>query len=97
MITAAQRMMITKALGPAVMRAAEALHSQLSTWGKADAALWRNFLQALHEGAGDEVMNSPLGLTMQLAILGKIQGDSDASLQRSAGRGSGFPKHRRQF
>jgi hypothetical protein len=77
------------------MRAADALQFHLSTYQKAPAALWREFLQALHEGAGDEVMNSALGLAVRMAILGRIQND-DASERRHAGRGSGFP-NRRQF
>lgn len=91
MITAAQRMTITRALGPAVMRAADALHSQLSTWGKADARLWRSFLQALHEGVGDEVMNSPLGLAVQMAILGRMKNGNDDAGERRPKPGGGFP------
>jgi hypothetical protein len=90
MITAAQRMTITRALGRDVMRAADALHSQINEHGKADAALWQAFLQALHEGAGDEVMGSPLGMAVQMAILGRIYGNDDAS-ERRRSRGSGFP------
>jgi hypothetical protein len=85
-ITAAQRMTITRELGPGVMRAADALRVQLNEHGKADAALWRAFLQALMDGAGD-AMSSPLGMAIQLAIVGKIQGDrnanDDASERRS--------------
>ena len=72
MITPAQRMTITRELGPGVMRAADALRVQLNGHGKADATLWRAFLQALMDGAGD-AMSSPIGVTLQLAIVGKIQ------------------------
>jgi len=90
-MTAAQRMLIGQALGRDVLSAAETLNFHLNAYGKADASLWRELLEKLFEGAGDELMGSPLGLTIQIAILGKIQGDSDASVQRRAGRGSGFP------
>jgi hypothetical protein len=89
-MTAAQRLTIQTSLGRDVVRIAEEIHFLLNSYGKCDAAKWREFLAALHEGGGD-AMNSPIGLTLQLAILGRIKGDSDASLQRSAGRGSGFP------
>jgi hypothetical protein len=95
-VTAAQRLSIQTALGRDVLQLAEEIQFCLNTYRKCDAALWRRFLEALLKGAGD-AMESPIGLTLQLAILGKIQGDSDASLQRSAGRGSGFPNSKRQF
>lgn len=78
-MTAAQRMLIGKALGPGVLQAAEQIQFCLNTYGKADAALWRDFLQKLWNGAGDEVMNSPLGLAMQIAIQGRIQGDNNGN------------------
>jgi hypothetical protein len=88
---AAQRLQIQTALGRDVLRLASEIEFCLSSYGKCDAGKWREFLQALHEGAGEEVMGSSIGQVLQLAILGKIRGDSDASLQRRAGRGSGFP------
>jgi hypothetical protein len=95
-ITAAQRMTITRELGPGVMRAADALRVQLSEHGKANAALWRAFLQALMDGAGD-AMSSPIGMAIQLAIVGKIQGETngDTSECRSRKPSGGFPQ--RQF
>jgi len=72
-----------------------ALLFHLSTYGRADAALWRDFLQALLDGAGDEVMNSPLGLAVQMAILGRIQGDSNGNGRAGLpSRGWGFPSKR---
>jgi hypothetical protein len=94
MISAEQRMTISEELGPRVMQAVDALQFHLSSYGKADAALWRTFLQALHEGAGDEVMNSPLGLAMQMAILGRIENANDASDRAVRKPGLGFRERR---
>ena len=74
-MTAAQREQIKLALGRDVLRIAEEIQFCLNTYGKCDAAKWREFLQALFEGAGDEAMSSPAGLVLQLAILGKIRGE----------------------
>ncbi len=98
-MTAAQREHIRLALGRNVLRAADALRVQLNEHGKAPASMWRDFLQALHEGAGD-AMSSPLGMVMQLAIVGKIQGarnDTDDASERRRSPGAGFPANRRQF
>jgi hypothetical protein len=86
-------MLIGQTLGRDVLAAAETIQFHLCSYGKCDAALWRDFLQKLHKGAGDEVMGSPLGMALQMAIHGRILGDpnGDASVQRRAGRGSGFP------
>jgi hypothetical protein len=90
----AQREQIKLALGRDVLSVAQEIHFCLNSYGKADADLWRKFLEALHKSAGDEVMNAPLGLTIQLAILGRIQGEQydGASLPR---RGGGFPSNPR--
>jgi hypothetical protein len=96
-ITAAQRIMISTALGPGVMQAVNEIQYNLQSYGRADAKLWRDLLQVLHDGAGDAI-ESPLGMALQMAIHGKIgdpNGNGDASLQRRK-PGSGFPD-RRQF
>ena len=92
-MTAAQRLSIQTALGRDVLQLAEEIQFCLNTYRKCDAALWRRFLEALLKGAGD-AMESPIGLTLQLAILGKIQGEQNdgASLPR---RGGGFPSNGR--
>ena len=90
-ITAAQRMTITRALGPGVMRAADALHLQLSTWGKADARLWRNFLQESMDGGGETAMSTPIGMAVQMAILGRIQNATDDTSECRPKPGGGFP------
>ena len=73
-LTAAERMRIGAALGRPALRPAEALCAELNQHGRARAESWRAFLRALHEGAGEAVMSSPLGLAVQLAIVGRIQG-----------------------
>lgn len=97
-MTAAMRLQIQTALGRDVVKAAEQIQFCLNTYQKADAALWRTFLQALHEGAGETVMFSPLGMVMQLAILGRIQNGNDGAAlpRRKPTAGSGFP-NKRQF
>ncbi len=89
-MTAAQREQIRLALGRDTLRIAQELQFCLNTYGRADTSKWREFLEALHQGAGDEAMSSPVGLALQLAILGRIQGEQNdgASLPR---RGGGFP------
>jgi len=76
------------------LQAADALRAQLNEYGKADAALWRTFLRCLMDGAGETAMASPIGMALQLAIAGKIQGDrnahDDASERRRKPSG-GFP------
>jgi hypothetical protein len=97
-MTAAQRLSIQTALGRDVLQLAEEIQFCLNTYRKCDAALWRRFLEALLKGAGGEVMGSPLGLTMQLAILGRIQNaTNDANERRTKSPGGGFPNSRRQF
>jgi len=76
-MTAAQRMLMGTALGRDVLSASETIQFHLNTYGRCDVRLWKDFLEKLHKGAGDEVMGSPLGLATQLAILGRIQGDSN--------------------
>jgi hypothetical protein len=93
-MTAVERMRVVSALGHETLRAADALRVQLNTYGKAPAAMWRKFLRALMEGAGATVMSSPLGLAIQLAIIGTIQGATNGNEDQGASsrsRGSGFP------
>ncbi len=90
---------ISMSLGPRVTSAALALASELNETGKASSNAWRIFLTALHEGAGEEVMTSALGLAVRMAILGRIDGDTengnDASVRRQqSSRGAGFPIRR---
>jgi hypothetical protein len=97
--SAAERMNIGRVLGHDVLKAADAIQAELTTYGKARAASWRTLLQALMDGAGD-AMSSPVGMSIQLAILGKIQGAKDANddgaSERQSGRpGAGFPGNRR--
>ena len=66
-MTVAQRMLIGQ-LGPDVLRATERLQSCLLSFGKADAALWREFLEKLMRGPNAEVMNTPLGIALQWAL-----------------------------
>jgi hypothetical protein len=96
-INAAELSRISISLGPRVTSAALALHRELSESGKASANAWRVFLTALHEGAGEEVMTSPLGLAVQMAILGKIEeskNGNDANVRQQSSRGAGFPIRR---
>jgi hypothetical protein len=94
-VTAAQRMMISTALGPGVMQAVDLIQFHLNTYGKTDGKLWRDLLQALHDGAGDEAMGSPLGLALQMAIHGRIQnGNDDSASERRPKPGGGFPNRR---
>ncbi len=96
-MTVAERARVTSALGRDVLRAADALSVQLNHHGQASADQWRAFLQALMDGGGD-AMSSPLGFAIQMAILGKIQGETngnnDTSECRSRKPGGGF---QRQF
>lgn len=69
-LTVAERMQIGSALGRPVLRAADALRVQLNEHSKAPASMWRAFLQALLDGAGD-AMSSPIGMALQLAIVGR--------------------------
>jgi hypothetical protein len=87
----AQREQIKLALGRDVLSVAQEIQFCLNTYGKADAALWRRFLEALHKSAGDEVMNSPLGLTIQMAILGRIQNGNDGASEPRRKPSGGFP------
>jgi hypothetical protein len=92
-LTAAERMRIGAALGRPALRAADALRVQLNEHGKAPASMWRAFLRALMDGAGD-AMSSPIGMALQLAIVGKIQereDDDDATARRPSPR-AGFPR-----
>lgn len=73
-MTAAERTRIMRLLGRPVIETADALRVQLNNAGHAPAGLWRNFLQSLMDGAG-EAMETPVGVALQLAIVGKIQGD----------------------
>jgi hypothetical protein len=87
------------ALGPRVTSAALAVARELRETGRASSNAWRIFLEALHEGAGETAMNSPIGLAIQMAILGRINGDNengnDASVRRQqSSRGAGFPIRR---
>jgi len=96
-MTAAQRMTITRELGPRVMKAAEQIQFRLNTYGKADASLWRNLLTEIHATPeGEKQLSTSAGQIFQLAILGRLQnGNDDASLRRRE-PGGGFP-NRRQF
>ena len=93
-VTAAQREQIKLALGRDVLKVAEEVQSCLSTYGKCDAALWRRFLETLWKGAGDEAMGSPVGLAIQMAILGRINdGRNDDASERRRKPGGGFPRN----
>jgi hypothetical protein len=98
-IDARELSFVSIALGPRVTSAALAVARELAETGKASSNAWRIFLQALWEH--EEVMNSPLGLAVQMAILGRINGDNengngnDASARRQqSSRGAGFPIRR---
>lgn len=79
-LTAAQRMQLRSALGPDVLRAAERLQQSFETDGRAPAFLWRELLQVLHRQHAD-VMESPMGQLISVAVLGRIGRE----------RGAGFP------
>ena len=78
-----------------VTSAALSLALELNQMGKDSANAWHIFLEAHHEGAGETVMSSPLGLAVQIRIIGTIEGDrngNDASARRQkSSRGAGFP------
>jgi hypothetical protein len=98
-MTTAERLRISAALGHPALRAADALRVQLNEHGKAPASMWRAFLQALIDGAGETAMSTPVGMALQLAIVGKIQGErnenDDASERHQRRPGEGFPGNRR--
>jgi hypothetical protein len=87
-MTAAERMSIGAALGRDVLQAADALRAQLNEHGKASAAMWRAFLQALMDGAGETAMSTPVGMAIQMAILSKIQEKQMATTRVSAVQGN---------
>jgi len=100
-LTAAERMNITRLLGRPVIETADALRVQLNNAGTAPAWMWRAFLQTLMEGAGD-AMSSPIGITIQSAIVGKINsgdnyGNDDASERHRGRPDEGFPGNRRVY
>jgi hypothetical protein len=70
-------MQLTAALGPEVVRVADRLQQ---CDGRADAALWRDLLQALYSTNAD-VMETPLGQLFTFAVVGRINGE----------RGAGYP------
>ena len=86
--------MIQKELGPAVLKKADEIQFLLNTYQKADATEWRDLLQALFDGAGEEAMSSPLGMAIQTAIQGRIQNDNGASVPRQRRPRGGFPQRR---
>ena len=97
-LTASERMTVARALGRNVLKLADQIFLNFQKDGTAPSWLFREFLQALHDGAGDTAMSSPVGLILQTAILGKIgdkNGNDDAS-ERRRSPGGGFPS-RRQF
>lgn len=96
-LTAAERMNIARLLGRPVIETADALRVRLNNAGEAPAWMWRAFLQALMEGAGD-AMSSPIGIAIQLAIVGKINSGetnaNDTSECRNGKPSGGFPSKR---
>jgi len=56
------------ALGPGVLQAAEKIQFHLNSYGRCEARLWKDFIEKLYQGAGDEVMGSPLGMAIQPTI-----------------------------
>ena len=93
-MTAAQRLSIRTALGRDVAKLAEEIQRDLDKSGTCAASKWREFLQALHRSAGDEVMGSRVGQALQLAILGRIQqGDQNGNANLRS-PGGGFPPKR---
>lgn len=69
-LTAGQRMSLTAALGPEVVRAADRLQKAFDAEGHAPASLWRELLTALHQHG--ELMETPLGQLVTFAISGRI-------------------------
>jgi hypothetical protein len=69
-LTAAERMQLRSALGPEVVRVADRLQQAFEADGRADAALWRELLQALHKHG--ELMETPLGQLVTYTVLGRI-------------------------
>ena len=65
-MTAGESLTIARALGRPVLQAVDALLRELNALGQAPAAMWHSFLQALHDGAGADVMASPLGISWRL-------------------------------
>ena len=88
MISAA--LQISAALGKDCLAVAEQIVGEMDLNKSAPRHLWNRLLSVLHEQHPD-LMQTALGALFTYAVLEKIQGDSDASLQRHAGRGSGFP------
>ena len=70
-LTAAERMRIGSALGRDVLKVADALQLELSAPSHAPVASCA-LLRAPTDGAGSDAMSSPLGMAVQLAVLGKI-------------------------
>jgi len=70
-----ERMQIQAALGRDCLRIAEELHCHLETEGSAPRHLWRALLQELQTSAED-ALQSPVGLTIQGAIIDLLQGDN---------------------
>jgi hypothetical protein len=71
-MTGEQRTQLTAALGPEVVQVADHLQQALDGDGRADAALWRDLLQALYSANAD-VMETPLGQLFTLTVLARIQ------------------------
>jgi hypothetical protein len=95
-MTAEERMTVG-VLGRGVLKAADALQAEIAANGTAGPGLWRNFLQALFDGAGDLVMGSPLGLAIQIAVSGKIrEGEThDDANERRRSQSADFTGNRR--
>lgn len=98
-IPASVRMQVQTALGREALRIADRIHAQLEQYGHADASDWRALLEELYRTAGD-ALQSPIGMLIQMAILGRIRGDrneQDDASERRPSPGAGFPGRGRRM
>jgi hypothetical protein len=90
-ITAAQRAQIRLALGKEVMDIAEQIHFELSSYGRCNAAKWRDLIQTLWKQHPD-LMETPQGAIFTYSILGRFDnGENDDAGERHRRPGGGFP------
>ena len=89
-LAASERITVARSLGSDVVKLADEICRSFQKDGTAPGWLLREFLQALHDRAG-EAMGSNIGIALQMAVLGKIQGvtngndDADARRRKPYG------------